>query len=65
MEVVLVVLLVAAVGGPMDDEAVWRAMVARGVECVPGSVALGPLLRAAAAIAAPEPARRGSRPRQG
>ncbi|MCB0882635.1 MAG: hypothetical protein KDC33_10540 [Thermoleophilia bacterium] len=58
-------LLVAAVGGPMDDEAVWRAMVARGVECVPGSVALGPLLRAAAAIAAPEPARRGSRPRQG
>lgn len=58
-------LMVAAAGGPLDDEPVWRAMTARGVECVPGSVAVGPLLRAAAAIAAPAPAGRAARPRKG
>ncbi len=44
--------LVGAIGGPSDDDAVWRALAARGIQSVPGSVAAGVLLRSAAATIA-------------
>lgn len=44
--------LVGAIGGPSDDDSVWRALAARGIQSVPGSVAAGVLLRSAAATIA-------------
>ncbi len=44
--------LVGSMGGPLDDQDVWRSVVARGIVCVPGGVTVGPVIRDAAAIIA-------------
>lgn len=44
--------LVGAAGDPLESEAVWQALAARGVLAVPGGIAAGGLVRAAAAVAA-------------
>lgn len=56
--------LVGSIGGPLDDPEVWRAVVARGVVCVPGGLTVGPLMREAASLIAERPAPAG-RPRTG
>lgn len=43
--------MVGAAGDPLESEAVWQALSARGVVAVPGGIAAGGLVRAAAAVA--------------